>query len=536
MSEQDLPPSQNETAGALASLKLLYEIGREVTADLDLHTLLNRVLFLAMKNVGAVSGSIIALDENGQPGESAFLMHGGANDGRTGLQLKVTYERGMAGWVARNRQAVLIEDTSKDDRWLRRPDDAEDRTGAKSAVSAPIMTHNRIVGVITLVHPRVGFFREAHVQLIEAIADWAGAAIRRAQLVANLQAANQRYRQLFDDSIDPILITDWQGHVHESNRTAQAMIGVEPADMNSLDIKHLHVLEARKLKETVEQVKTGTTLNFESRLRTFHGSDVPVQVYVRSVNYGGASQLQWILRDITERKDLDRLREDLIAMVYHDLRSPLSNIVSSMEVLEGLLDEGPTSETALSLIQIAARSAARIQGLTESLLDINRMEAGQVLGKRRPISLAELGQEAIEAVTPNAAEKNMHLVYSPAEDLPQAMADPDMIRRVLINLLENAIKYARKDGIIQLNFQRKGEILETSVQDDGPGISPADQERIFDKFTRLRSTEGPRGLGLGLAYCRLAVNAHGGKIWVESQVGQGANFKFTLPVAPSTNP
>jgi GAF domain-containing protein len=156
-----------------ASLELLYEIGREVAAALDLRTVLNRLLFLSMKSVGAGSGSIIVLDENNQPVESAFLMPGQNRDA-TALQLRVTYERGMAGWVARNRQAVLVPDTSKDVRWLRRPDDAKERTGPKSAVSAPIMARDKLVGVITLVHPRPNFFTSDHLELVRAIADQAG--------------------------------------------------------------------------------------------------------------------------------------------------------------------------------------------------------------------------------------------------------------------------------------------------------------------------------------------------------------------------
>ena len=199
---------ETRTETTRASLELLYEIGREVAAALDLRLVLHRLLFLSMKNVGAISGSIIVLDENGQPVESAFLIPGQAHD-TTALQLRVTYEHGMAGWVARNQQAVLIPDTSKDDRWLRRPDDAEDRTGPKSAVSAPIMALEKLVGVITLVHPRPNFFSSDHLDLVKAIANQAGTAIRHAQLFESLQAAHRRYRELFEDSIDPIFITDW---------------------------------------------------------------------------------------------------------------------------------------------------------------------------------------------------------------------------------------------------------------------------------------------------------------------------------------
>ena len=173
-----------------ASLELLFDISREFAAALDLRTVLHRVVMLSMKTVGAVSGSIIVLDDLGQPVDSAFLLRGQPHDQNT-LRLALTYERGLAGWVGRHRQAVLILDTSKDERWFQRPDDAADRTGPKSAVSAPILAREQLVGVITLVHPQPGIFTQDHLELFQAIADQAGVAILNARLYAESQRQAQ---------------------------------------------------------------------------------------------------------------------------------------------------------------------------------------------------------------------------------------------------------------------------------------------------------------------------------------------------------
>lgn len=217
-------------------------------------------------------------------------------------------------------------------------------------------------------------------------------------------------------------------------------------------------------------------------------------------------------------------------MVYHDIRSPLSNIASSLEVLS-TLPVCAQDATAQSMVEIALRSTERIQRLIDSLLDIHRLEAGQTIGKRKPTSMRTLVHEAIEVVLPTAKIKNLKLSPQISSRLPPALADSDMIRRVLINLLENAVKFTPEQGKIQVRVQLSGEMLLTSIKDTGPGIAPSDQERIFEKFTRLNSPDGSRGLGLGLAYCRLAVQSHDGRIWVESQPGEGAVFKFTLPAA-----
>ena len=253
-------------------------------------------------------------------------------------------------------------------------------------------------------------------------------------------------------------------------------------------------------------------------------------MHVRKIQQAGISQLQWILRDISERKDLDALREDLIAMVYHDLRSPLANISSSLEVLQSVFS-GEADESIQSLLSIALRSTNRIQRLTSSLLDINRLEAGQAIGARQPTAPGELVADAVEAVRPSLSNRELDLVLAVPEDLPRILADPDMIRRVLINLLENAIKFTPTKGKIHISAHPWKDMVEFTVGDTGQGIPAGDLDRIFEKFSRLSPADGPRGLGLGLAYCRLAIQAHGGKIWAESSPELGTKFTFRLPAA-----
>lgn len=690
--------NEKENGTARASLELLYHISRELAAPLNLRVVLQRVLNLSMENVGAISGSIIVLDDNDQPIDSAFQIRGQTREDTT-PQLRVTFERGLAGWVARNRQAVLVPDTSLDERWLRMPDDARGRTGPKSAVSAPILTREQLVGVLTLVHPKPGFFTEDHLALVQAIADqagvailngrlyaesqrqarvmtavaesaavitstlkledilhrilehisqalrvevaslalidpfrnelefrastgesgrnvvgmrvalgqgvagWvaregrgavipdaykdprfyaefdrrlgfhtraivcapirsrgqvigvlevlnpldgvfdpdallvltgigslAGTAIRHAQLFERLQAAHQRYRELFEDSIDPILITDWDGLIQEANRQAATTIGLNRETLRSLSVRSLNIVDQEKVGLHFELLYNGGTIYYETSLCFDGGRQIPVQVYARKVQIEGVAHIQWILRDITERRNLDNLRNDLMAMIYHDLRSPLANVVSSLDVLTSLLP-AESDEAITSLLSIAVRSTERIQRLTDSLLDINRLEAGQPVVNMQVVGLPDLIADAVEAVAPIAENKNQAIFQELEIDLVPVLADADMIRRVLINLVENAIKFTPAEGKIYVTAGQDGGAVKVCVKDCGPGIPPAERERIFDKFTRLNMKQGPRGLGLGLAYCRLAVAAHGGRIWVEDADGPGSSFCFTLPLA-----
>ena len=254
-----------------------------------------------------------------------------------------------------------------------------------------------------------------------------------------------------------------------------------------------------------------------------------LKVYVREIQTEGVSRLQWILRDITEQKKLDTLRDDLTSMIYHDLRSPLANVVSSLHLLDTLL---PSDDSAMkSLLDISMRSTERIQRMTDSLLDLSKLESGQPIGNRTLSSISDLVFEAVEAVESTINNKNQIIRYKVSDKLPKVLVDLDMIRRVITNLLENASKYSPVGNTIEVGARRDGNQVQVWVQDHGPGIPASEHERIFDKFIRLRTENGPRGLGLGLAYCRLAVQEHSGKIWVESKLGVGSRFIFSLPTS-----
>jgi signal transduction histidine kinase len=161
------------------------------------------------------------------------------------------------------------------------------------------------------------------------------------------------------------------------------------------------------------------------------------------------------------------------------------------------------------------------------------MEAGQRIGNPEPNAVAEIIQAALDAVQTGAQAKEVKLEAAIVKGLPRVLADAEMMRRVLINLIENAIKYSVKDQKITVGAKRNGDFVEFFVQDEGRGIPKNEQERIFEKFARVQvgASGNTKGLGLGLAYCKLAVEGHGGKIWVESELGKGSRFLFTLPIS-----
>jgi len=170
-----------ETEITRSSLELLYEISRELVNALDLSAVLQHVVLLSMRNIGAISGTIIVVDDGGQAIES-IIVTGEQIHERTTSRLRVTLERGLAGWVARHKQAVIISNTNNDERWLQRHYDDQKNSEPKSALSVPLLVRERLIGVITLVHPTPGFFTTDHQSLMQAIADQAGISVLNARL------------------------------------------------------------------------------------------------------------------------------------------------------------------------------------------------------------------------------------------------------------------------------------------------------------------------------------------------------------------
>jgi NtrC-family two-component system sensor histidine kinase KinB len=504
-------------------LELLIQVNREVAAALDLRTVLRRLLFAAMKNVGGERGSIVVLDDSEKPID-ATIIYGKNLREHTTQQLKETVDRGLAGWVIQHRKAVLVPDTSKDKRWVRRPDD---ESGAKSAICVPLVAREHLVGVLTLVHSKPNAFNSKHLDLMQAIADQASIAVFNARLYNELQNAHQRYRELFEESIDPIFITDWDGRILEANREAIRLSSIPAEDLRRMRIEQLHEVKRNITGNEFENLRAGVEGVYESVLHKADSEVVPVEVHARRVKFENADSIRWTLRDITERKELDSLRNDLTAMIYHDLRSPLANIVSSLDVLSTMIGQ---DESVRSILGIAMNSTERIQRLVNSLLDINRLESGQTVATLQMMKPERLIESAAKDVLPSANGRRQKIETKIAANVPSVFVDAEMIRRVIINLLENAIKFSHVETVIEVGATRNGANVQFWVKDNGPGIPANAREHIFEKFARLKEKDAPGGLGIGLAFCRLAVQAHGGKIWVESEEGKGSKFIFVLPV------
>ena len=251
---------------------------------------------------------------------------------------------------------------------------------------------------------------------------------------------------------------------------------------------------------------------------------------VAAVRAGETSGAVVVLHDITELRKLERVRRDFVANVSHEFRTPLTAIQGFAEtLLAGAMDDPQNRDRFLGIIVEHSRRLAR---LTEDLLKLSKMDADRLEMEIRPVSVAQLIESCLETAQHRAAEKEIEITVKPADNLPDIAGDRRRLAEVLQNLLDNAMQYTMSRGKIIISAEAEDAEVIITVSDTGIGIPKADQPRIFERFYRVdaaRSREAG-GTGLGLSIAKHLVEVHGGRIWVDSELGQGSHFHFSIPI------
>jgi two-component system, NtrC family, sensor histidine kinase KinB len=503
---------------------LFNEASRTINSSLDINEVMQSMLGKMNEFLNAEAISIALVDK--QNNELVYQVAEGIGSEKI-VGLRLPSNQGLSGWVMEHNQAVHVPDTSQD---LRFKSMGDKRTGyhTRAMICAPMTYKGEVLGTIQAINPIDGVFTNQDLDLLINLAAIASSAIANAQQFARTQAAEARYTGLFQDSIDPIILSDLSGRIIEANRRAFAFIGYSREELLTRHISDLHPPGA-KLPQ-VKRMQSHSVRVLNSQIITKNGRRIHVEVYAKRIAYGNAELVQWIHHDISKQIELEEMRKDLQAMLFHDLQSPLGNVISSLELLTYELPSD-SSPALLEMVEIAMRSSSRLQTLIRSLLDINQLEAGHPVAEQKPVNVAELLEDVWEVVRPGYERRQIPLCRHIAEDLPDIYVQEDMIRRVLVNLLDNAIKYSPDSQEIHIHASRhNGRMVLLSVTDQGEGIPESLREVIFEKFRRLKTDTYSKGLGLGLAFCRLAVEAHGGRIWVDDAPTGGSRFNFTLPV------
>lgn len=441
--------------------------------------------------------------------------------------------------VFRTREPYTSTDIRKDSNFNAR---SLEKAGVISVIVVPIMSKDRVLGIMTVCSRRLHRFSKQEVALLKAFGFQLGMALENAELYDEMRSGKFYIENLVENAGDAIVSTDAQDKIHGWNRAAEVIFGYSKEEVLGANLAILapqnHPTELLDLRTKVEL--TGPMRNLEVRRKRKDGSIFNVALAVSPIkdNEDHAIGFLYIAKDITEAKryekrlrQLDHMKSDFVSNVSHELRTPITAIKGSVDnMLDGITGELNEKQSRY-LVRIKSNTD-RLGRLINELLDLSRIESGKIDLIHVNLPVVSLAKEVAEVLRPVAAEKLISLEVSHNGDEIYAWADRDKITQVLVNVVGNAVKFTPSNGMVTITVdQRKQESVTLSVQDTGPGIPEGEVDKIFDKFYQVArvNKEKTRGAGLGLAISKALVEMHGGQLWIESELGKGSVFSFSIP-------
>jgi two-component system phosphate regulon sensor histidine kinase PhoR len=513
-------------------LEVLYEIGRQLASSLDLDEVLSKVLALTAQSLETEIGSIFLLDARGRV-VNGILSHPQLSP-LDKLHLADTVMRqGFAGWVYRQQKADIILDTQTDSRWHVFPDDP---LPIRSAMAAPLVWRGAITGIITLTHPEPGHFTKRQLELLEAIAGQAASAVENAALYTRVKNEHAMLQAVIGGVQDIIVATDLMDCLMLVNPAAQRQLGLpHPAARPRASL--LLLGKSSRPEESAGARRPLAEVMTDPALLAFYQSAKSEAQRLGSVTLADGRVFDcalvavpgvgrvWGMHDVTTFKQLDALKSEFVEQVSHDLKAPLGVVMGYAQLLR---DSSHLDADELGHVQVMIKSVRRMEGLIDSLLDMSLIEMGLGADFER-VDLAQVVRGALDDLQPSIEDKRITLTFEVALAVPPVRGVPVRLGQAVTNLVDNALKFTPPGGRVDVRLAVEGREVVLRVRDTGPGIPPAAQAKLFQKFSRVGQQRASEGHGLGLSIVRSVAEAHGGRAWVESQAGAGSTFALALP-------
>lgn len=503
----------------------LLEIARALSEELDLDKLLSRILRIALEMLAGQAG-LIALRES--PGG----WRAAAADGLAPNFIK--YVQPLLRQIPEEENPETSE-LPAINRILQ--DIASLASfGLLTGVGLPLVARKQVVGVIFIFRSIPDVFSHTDRLLLKSFANQAAVAVSNAQLIKQINDEKHRMDGLLDSVADGILILSNSLQISRCNPPFAHMIQQKMEEVAGKE--HSEIIRWAKPPDglTLEKASQdgwpltqGATLYVEGDLvRPDPYPPIPVGItYAPLFNEEG--QLINVIasvRDITRFREADNIKSTFISIISHELRTPVALIKGYVSTLRR---EDADWDRAIvdNSLEVIEEEADHLTSLIEDLLDASRLQSGGISVKRADINLPEMVRQLVERFSSQTQFHHITAEFPP--DFPILLADEDRIRQVISNLITNAIKYA-PDGEIKITGMTRPDQVIVSVSDDGPGIDPNDLPHVFDRFYRApQAVRKTKGAGLGLYLARAIIEAHGGRIWVESKNHSGAQISFSLP-------
>jgi two-component system, OmpR family, phosphate regulon sensor histidine kinase PhoR len=493
-------------------LNTLYSIGKSVSSSLDLETVLHRVVDAAVFVTGAEEGALMLLDEE----QGELFVRASKNLDSDTQTMRLRVRDSLAGQVLKTQQPLFMGDEQK---WRK----IKTAYLVKSLIYVPLISQKKAIGVLGVSNRVVAqSFLPRHTRVLSTLADYAAMAIYNASLYSGSEMQRRKLGAILSQTDNPVLVLDEKQHFVVVNQAARAAFGLPTED----EIIGLPIEDLLGHKEALEfaSQQMGRGGHFDQRAeltmadgRVFNASMTIIEDVGRSV----------VMHDITQFKELDKLKSEFVSVVSHDLRSPLTAILGYVQLMGRV---GPLNEMQQEFAQRVQASVSNITSLITNLLDLGRLEAGMDLTLTDCV-VGEILRDIEMELSPMVAEKGVGWELIVADDLPKVWADHNRLQQAFMNLAGNAVKYTPPDGRVRVTAEAHDGQVIVRVSDTGVGISPADQPYIFDKFFRSDTIAlDYEGTGLGLSIVKSVVERHDGRIWVESELGRGSSFTVVLPI------
>ncbi|MBU0503527.1 MAG: ATP-binding protein [Candidatus Omnitrophota bacterium] len=487
---------------------ILYDISHNISYTLGYDDLLRLMMDSLHKIVDYdVCTSLILPDENKEAKMLMRLAHPVSQATVDEIQTKV-----IDALAALRGSKIPRQDIAFDIKGEAR-NDSPDRI--KSSFDVPLFVRNRPVGILNVSSIKDIEYSDGDTKLLYTLASQAQLAIERLQAV--LLAEKSKMRAMVEGMSEGVVMFDEKDQLIIFSAAAKEMLGYDLLLLGNL-----------------QEVK--------KKPRNMHKLDIPLEKpYPRVIHSEGICIEEeegrslgtiFLLRDVTKECEIDQMKSDFVSIVSHELRTPLAAMKGAVDnLMDGVC--GELNNTQKECIILTQRNINRLSRLISDLLDISRIEAGKIQLNKQAAAISPIIEEVLYFFKDVALHKNVKLSAVFDEGLHRVDIDPDKITQVVTNLLSNAMKFTPKGGEISIKVSIADGYLKVSIKDTGIGIPHQDLDRVFNKFYQVDHGDiniQRKGTGLGLPICRGIIEKHGGRAWVESELGRGSTFSFTLPV------
>lgn len=518
-------------------LAILEAVGRELSAAIHSDQLYSLILDYALEFTHSFCGQFILYHPD------TNVLEVKASRGCEIIVDTFPADQGITGRVVLTKQTVNIGDVTVD------PDFIDLRNGGtRSQLSVPIIHENRVLGIITLESSEIDAFEESEQSLLVQLANQAAISLQNARLLSDATHGRDRLSAIINSVGEGILMVNAHGQIMLVNEPIQVFTGISLEQLLGtylfdLPERFIKVLgytrdELSPLLEELSRGRVPTTQKTKFQVP----DSTPIRILERETSPllgRDGSVLGWmiVLRDETEEYEISQAREIITETLVHDLSSPMSAVIGALDLIDSAFAAEEPSVLLTQSLRVARRGARRVLDLIESLLEIARLQSGRMDLKLTPMKLSSAIADLLGDFTLMANTYGIILLEEISPDIPILIADQDKIVRVIMNLLDNAVKFTPEGGQVRvLATLLPDEMISVRIEDTGPGIPAEYEEKIFERFSQVPGQRGRRrGSGLGLAFCRMTIEAHGGNIWVESPPEGGSVFAFTLPIGNILN-